>query len=562
MLILALLAITAVTNALDNGLGLTPPMGYSSWMDTSSAISEARIKDIANGLIRTGLAGKGYIHVNVDEGWLAGRDPKTKMIISNSTSFPSGMKGLGDWIHAQRVPQTGKYLKYGLYTSRGTCQCSTSQYHGPGSYGYEKEDAQYFANAGADYLKEDSCCGSQVHSDAFADYARMRDALNATGRPIYFSLCGWYDWYAPVGKTLGNSWRIAGDGDSWPDLVNCINTDARLPQYAGKGGWNDPDLLVGTGVGSYGPDRGGWYQTDLQSRSQFSMWCVLAAPLLISANVNAVSAYALETWGNVEAIAVNQDPLGKQGIRVYGSDMGPNSGVNIFARQLQDGSYAVVFLNNNPGKADITCDSVCFAQMHFGAGVTIGSRTREFVKKESHLVGAPQEAPVVMQPCQSDNPNQQWITSKDGTIRSQSLGWCLNIWNCSQIDDADVRLAPCNAASQCGQKNTEWTIISGGTITSKLNGKCLDQYEFTSNRVDAYTCNGGNNQVWSETGGSLQAKLSGQCLTAIPPPVKQVLTVRDLWAHANLPDSSTDGFTAPAVPGEGGCAMYRFTLKK
>jgi alpha-galactosidase len=126
-----------------------------------------------------------------------------------------------------------------------------------------------------DYLKEDSCCGSQDHNTAFSDYSEMRDALNKTGRPVYFSLCGWHTWYAPQGDTLGNSWRIAGDGTNWGALSNCMNDNAPLQQYARPGAWNDPDLLQGTGKGSNDkatnpsgcyvpstmPQTKDWYQT-------------------------------------------------------------------------------------------------------------------------------------------------------------------------------------------------------------------------------------------------------------------------------------------------------------
>lgn len=170
-------------------------------------------------------------HRAAPQGWLKAR-AANGTIISDPIKFPEGMTALGAWIHSQSYAP-GAYLHYGLYTSRGTCQCSTPWYSGPGSQGYEVcgsalaarrspllacsvaaaatalpppsqvQDAQYFADAGADYVKEDSCCGSQTPSVAFADYARMRDALNATGRHIYFALCGWEDWYAPVGASLG-----------------------------------------------------------------------------------------------------------------------------------------------------------------------------------------------------------------------------------------------------------------------------------------------------------------------------------------------------------------------
>jgi len=282
------------------------------------------------------------------------------------------MKALGDYIHA-------KGLKYGLYTSRGNVQCGTSQYNAPGSYGYYTQDVKIMASWGMDYLKCDSCGGSQDHDEAFKEYGQIRDALNATGRPIFFSLCGWNYWYAPVGYTLGNSWRIDGDGDNWGALTAAINAMAYLTAYSQPGGWNDPDLLIGTGVGSYGPDRGGWYQSDLQSRSQFSMWSVFSAPLMISADIKSVSPYALETWSNAEVIAINQNPgrhpdFPYQGFRLAGTNMSDSSGTNVWGRALNDGSFAVVFLNNNGKATDITCDQTCFSMMKYPASQKLSVR--------------------------------------------------------------------------------------------------------------------------------------------------------------------------------------------
>eukprot|EP01121_Diplochlamys_sp_Union-15-3_P005120 TRINITY_DN1543_c0_g1_i1.p1 TRINITY_DN1543_c0_g1~~TRINITY_DN1543_c0_g1_i1.p1 ORF type:complete len:424 (-),score=96.81 TRINITY_DN1543_c0_g1_i1:49-1194(-) len=339
-------------------------MGYSTWMDCSSDIDEDRVKMIADALVETGLARLGYEYVNVDEGWLKGRDGKGNMVW-DSVRFPSGMKALGDYIHS-------KGLKYGLYTSRGSCQCSTSQYSGPGSQGYEKQDADLMVSWGMDYLKEDSCCGTQDHEAAFAQYATMRDALNATGHPVFFALCGWNPWYAPVGGTLGNSWRISGDGDNWGDLSNAINLMVTLSIYGGPGGWNDPDMLIGTGAGSRGPDRNGWYQTDLQSRSQFSLWCLFPAPLIISANIKAVSSYAMQTWSNAEAIAINKDPgrypeFQHSAFRIAGANLSGTSGYNIWGRALSDGGFGLVFINNFPNPLNVTCDSSCFSQMKYSA---------------------------------------------------------------------------------------------------------------------------------------------------------------------------------------------------
>lgn len=172
---------------------------------------------------------------------------------------------LGKWIHDLEVPGKGKIMHYGLYTCRGVQQCDSSEYEKRceafqaaggmktdpknhpciGSHGYEKEDAEWLVGAGADYLKEDSCGGNQTHSVAFSDYAKMRDAVNksatAAGKKVFFSLCGWEDWYGPPdpaatstelphgfggGPSLGNSYRIHGDGSSWSHLSGCTNTIA------------------------------------------------------------------------------------------------------------------------------------------------------------------------------------------------------------------------------------------------------------------------------------------------------------------------------------------------
>jgi hypothetical protein len=178
--------------------------------------------------------------------------------------------------------------------------------------------------AGATALKIDSCCGSQDHSTAFKQYGLWRDAMNATGKSVLFSVCGWETWYAPPdpsvnytgGYGLGNQWRIAGDGDTWPALTNCFNTAAKLREYAGPGGWNDPDLLIGPNTIADGS-----FSTDLQARTQVNLWSVIAAPLIISNNLIEASQYNIDSYGNEEVIAVNQDPIGVPGYRIVGGDL-------------------------------------------------------------------------------------------------------------------------------------------------------------------------------------------------------------------------------------------------
>jgi len=361
--ILILVSYVLCVVCVNNGLGLTPPMGYNSWYDTqcSSQMNENLILETAQIMVSTGLDGLGYKYVNLDDCWAGGRY-SNGTVYSDQTTFPSGIQALATKIH-------NLGLKFGLYTDRGTNTCAGR----PGSLNYESIDAKTYAAWGVDYVKEDSCNAPNTPEAAFPEYGTMRDALNATGRPIYFSLCGWESWYAPVGYSLGNSWRIGGDNTNWPAVLNNINIDSQLTEYAHPGGWNDPCLLLGQ---TY---NGQNLETELQSRAQFSMWAILAAPLLLSQNIRNLSAYMLETYSNTEIIAVNQDPLGIQGVRICGSNLDVsgtslNTTTNIWARRLHDGGWAVAFINVGSTTVSVTCDSYCFGELGYGSSTTVNVR--------------------------------------------------------------------------------------------------------------------------------------------------------------------------------------------
>eukprot|EP00035_Acanthoeca_spectabilis_P001073 m.77465 g.77465 ORF g.77465 m.77465 type:complete len:418 (+) comp10610_c0_seq2:54-1307(+) len=335
------LAFPAWTCGLNNGLGLTPQMGWSSWNAIGSEVNAAYVKKVTDYFVSSGLQKKGWQYINIDEGWMLGRNATTLEPIPDPHAFPEGMNGLGDYIHS-------KGFLYGLYSSRGVTQCARPEYrdrciHTPpnppigceGSQGYEKQDGAWIVSQGADYFKEDSCGGSQDHATAFADYARMRDVLNATGKRVFFSLCGWNPWYAPPdstlhylgGASLGNSWRIHGDGKNWTALSGAVNVMATLANYTGPGGWNDPDLLIGPTCNIQGVLCG---NTDLQARTQLNLWSVFPAPLLISQDVLTWSAYALETYSNEAVIAINQVCQPSNSTHIAGTTLT----VGVFTRML------------------------------------------------------------------------------------------------------------------------------------------------------------------------------------------------------------------------------------
>jgi alpha-galactosidase len=335
-------------------------MGYNTWNDFRCHVTATDLFNVVDTFKSLNLRKYGYEYINLDDCWAKNRDKKGK-IQPDSGTFPNGMKAVADYVHAHGY-------KFGIYTDRGNATCAGR----PGSLKFENIDAQVYADWGVDYLKEDSCWATGDHQKAFAQYAAMRDALNRTGRPIYFSLCGWSDWYSPVGWTLGNSWRIAGDCNKWPDVIHAINVNAPLTKNARPGGWNDPDMLLGSNT------KNAAYLPAIQSRTMFSMWAVMTAPLLLG--TSHFNAFDLETVTNDEVIAVNQDPLGVQGTRIKGDTLTPepgnpdNSHINIWAKPLNGGKSAAVFISTASSSTSIQCDVNCFAAMGFKPNDILSAR--------------------------------------------------------------------------------------------------------------------------------------------------------------------------------------------
>ena len=186
---------------LDNGLGLTPQMGWNSWNHYHCNINADIVKKTADAIVNTSLS-KWYTYVNIDDCWARSR-AADGTIQPDPQAFPD-MKGLADYVH-------GKGLKFGLYSDAGTKTCAGR----PGSLDYETKDANTYAEWGVDYLKYDNC--NNGGSKPEVRYPVMRDALNKTGRPIFYSMCEWgVDNPATWASKVGNSWRTTGDiGDNW-----------------------------------------------------------------------------------------------------------------------------------------------------------------------------------------------------------------------------------------------------------------------------------------------------------------------------------------------------------
>ena len=310
--------------ALDNGLALTPQMGFNNWNAThcGADFNEDMVKAIADLFVSSGLKDAGYQYVNLDDCWAAHDRDANGDYVPDPTRFPHGIKALADYVHA-------KGLKLGIYTSAGTRTCAGTM---PGSLGHEQQDARTFASWGVDYLKYDNCNNQGV--DAVQRYTAMRDALLATGRPILYSICEWgsnkpWLW----AKDVGNSWRTTGDiSDSYSSMLSIVHQNMVLAQYAGPGHWNDPDMLE---VGNGG-------MTDTEYRSHFSLWAEMAAPLLIGTDLRKASAETMKILTNREVIAVDQDRLG-----VQGAPISTDGGRDVFVNPLANGDRAVALFNES-----------------------------------------------------------------------------------------------------------------------------------------------------------------------------------------------------------------------
>ncbi len=302
-------------------LARTPPMGWNSWNHFHRDITEKLIMEEADAMVASGMKEAGYEYINLDDCWMALTRNKEGNLHADPKRFPHGMKYLADYIHK-------KGLKIGLYSSAGTKTCAGW----PASLDHEEADARMFAKWGIDYLKYDNC--NNQGRPLKERYAAMKKALDAAGRPIVFSICEWglerpWEW-APE---LGNLWRTTGDiRDSWESMIHILDQQVGLSPFAGPGHWNDPDMLE---VGNGG-------MTNREYETHFSLWCMLAAPLLSGNDLRHMSENTLEILTNKEAIAVDQDPAGKEGYKIR-----DNGDTEVWVKPLSHNDWAVLFLNRS-----------------------------------------------------------------------------------------------------------------------------------------------------------------------------------------------------------------------
>lgn len=483
--------------ALDNGVARTPPMGWNNWNSFGCDVSEALIKQMADTIVTNGMAELGYRYVVVDDCWFNPVRDSAGNLQGDRTRFPSNMKALGDYLHARG-------LKFGIYMAPfETCAQAVGPYPGTtGSSGHELADARQFAAWGVDYLKYDWCSPSGTINDQVATFARMRDALAATGRPIVLSINP-NSLHARTGPArnwgdVSNIWRTTeditnrwdtGNANSYPmGIKNIVAVNAPLSGNSAPGRFNDPDMLV----------VGNGRMTDTEMRTHFAMWAVMAAPLMAGNDLRNASAATMTILRNKNLIDVNQDPLGRQGVQV--SSDGTR---RVLAKPLSNGDVAVALYNQ--GDTATTISTTAAAVGKSGSSFSLRDLWTGTVTSTGGTISAsvPAHGTVVYRLTGGAAPT--------GTsLVSAASGRCLDDPRSATANGTQPVIWDCSGAA-----NQRWTV-SGATL--QIFGKCLDapRSAVAGDRVVLWDCNGGNNQQWTfDSDGTVRGVRSGLCLDVV-----------------------------------------------
>ena len=325
-------------------LAAKPPMGWNAWNYFGPGkINETVVRETADAMVEQGFRDAGYVYVSVDDCWMSVERDANGDLQADPVQFPSGRMALGDYSHERG-------LKFGLYAGAGVLTYAGRA----GSYGYERQDARKFAEWGVDLLKYDFGYVAPG-TNAPELFRRMGQALRESGREILFSGClgrtSVTEWMRSTGASM---WRLSGDiTDQWSSIVNVAKNAMTVAPFSGPGGWNDPDMMV-IGLDGEGWASGvGWMKEEdvckgctdntacIEYSAHFSLWCMLAAPLLMGHDVRKTRPELATILQNAELIAINQDELGIQGYTLPPM----SNGDTILAKPLKNGDIAFCLLN-------------------------------------------------------------------------------------------------------------------------------------------------------------------------------------------------------------------------
>ncbi|WP_203842607.1 glycoside hydrolase family 27 protein [Winogradskya humida] len=483
----------------------TPPMGWASWNTFAAQINYGVIKAQVDAMVASGMKDAGYQYVNIDEGWWQGTRDSAGNITVDTAEWPGGMQAIAAYIHS-------KGLKAGIYTDAGRDGCG--YYYptgrpaapGSGSEGHYDQDFLQFSQWGFDLVKVDWCGGDAEGLDARTAYQSIAQSIvratSVTGRPMVLSVCNWgkqnpWDW-APGISTM---WRTSTDiifyGES-PSMDRVLaNFDsAQHPAAQAAGRYNDPDMLI-AGMPGF---------SAAQNRSHLSLWAISGAPLLAGNNLTTMSAETRTVLTNREVIAIDQDPLGRQGVKVAEA----TQGLQVYSKVLSgSGRRAVVLLNRTSTTATVT---TTFADLGLATTATVRnvwSATELGSRTTSYAASVPAHEAVLLTVTGTESPGSG---PRTGALVGKQSGRCLDINNFTTTNGTQAQLWDC-----AGQTNQAWTYLSTKQLYVYGN-KCLDAYNagtVNGTAVVIWDCNGQPNQKWTlNPNGTITGTQSGLCLDA------------------------------------------------
>ncbi|WP_309236654.1 ricin-type beta-trefoil lectin domain protein [Micromonospora sp. S-DT3-3-22] len=510
-----LLAVLATTATVAAGTALThaspasaapgspavrPPLGWNSWNSFGCNINEAKIRGAADAMVNSGMRAAGYQYVVVDDCWQATTRDAAGNLRSDPVRFPSGMKALGDYIHS-------KGLKFGIYQAprEETCAQYFNALGGAtGALNHEQQDANTFASWGVDFLKYDWCSPWGTLNDQIAGFTKMRDALRATGRPIVYSINSnsahsntgpSYNWsnVADMWRTtedITDRWSTGCRADCFMGVTEILDVQAPLAAWAGPQHWNDPDMLEVGVRGTFTPT---------QNRAHFSMWAMMAAPLIAGNDITTMSADVRDVLTNPDVLAVNQDSAGRQARRVR--DFGETE---VWAKTLADGSGAVALLNRSGSTATVSTTATEIGMPAASSYTLADVWTRASRNTAAAISATVPPHGVVMYRVRTGSSTP---TTSFG-LRGVGSGRCLDVLGGAPTDGAQAVIWDCNGGI------TQVVTAASGQL--RIGGKCLDaESNGTANgtRVILWACGTGTNQQWtSQADGTIRGGQSGKCI--------------------------------------------------